>query len=101
MLVDVSEAFVGVEGALDVDACAADLLAASEGAYPVEDGGDSDAEGFGGGSLAACDGGLCVALGCGGDECEGLGDPGYPGALSELWVVHGACEAVEVPLVAA
>ena len=35
MLVDVSEAFVGVEGALDVDACAADLLSASEGADPV------------------------------------------------------------------
>ncbi len=62
-MVDVSEALVGVEGALDVDACAADLLAASEGADPVEDCGDADAEGFGGGSFAACDGGLCVALG--------------------------------------
>ncbi len=29
MLVDVSEALVGVEGSMDVDACAADLLAAS------------------------------------------------------------------------
>ena len=35
MLVDVSEALVGVEGALDVDSCAADLLAASEGPDPV------------------------------------------------------------------
>ncbi len=37
LLVDVSEALVGVEGALDVDACAADLLAASEGTDSVED----------------------------------------------------------------
>ena len=100
-MVDVSEALVGVEGALDVDACAADLLAASEGAYPVEDGGDSDAEGFGGGSLAACDGGFCVALGCGGDEGEVFGDSGDPDALGELGVVHGACEAVKVPFMAA
>jgi hypothetical protein len=101
LLVDVSEALVGVEGALDVDACAADLLAASEGAYPVEDGGDSDAEGFGGGSLASCDGGFCVALGCGGDEGEVFGDSGDPDALGELGVVHGACEAVKVPFMAA
>ena len=101
MLVDVSEALVGVEGALDVDAGAADLLAASDGADPVEDGGDSDAEGFGGGSFAAGYGGLCVALGCGGDEGEAFSDPGYPGVTGELGVVHGACEAVEVSLVAA
>lgn len=35
MLVDVSEAFVGVECALDVDSCAADLLSASEGADTI------------------------------------------------------------------
>lgn len=101
MLVDVSEALVGVECALDVDACAADLLAASEGADPVQDGGDSDAEGFGGGSFVACDWGFCVALGRGGDEGEVLSDPGDPDALGELVVVDAACEAVEVPFVAA
>jgi hypothetical protein len=42
LLVDVSESLVGVEGALDVDSCAADLLAALEGSDPVEDGGDPD-----------------------------------------------------------
>ena len=86
---------------MDVDACTADLLAASEGAYPVEDGGDADAEDLGGGSLAACDGGLCVALGCGGNECEVLGDSEDPDALGELVVVDAACEAVEVSFVAA
>ena len=100
-MIDVSEALVGLECALDVDACASDLFAASEGAYPVEDGGDSDAEGFGGGSLVACDGGFCVALGCGGDEGEVFGDSGGPDAIGELGVVHGACEAVKVPFVAA
>ncbi len=42
-----------------------------------------------------------MALGCGGYEVEILGDPGDPDALSELGVVYGACEAVEVSFVAA
>ena len=100
-MVDVSEALVGVEGALDVDACAADLFAASEGADSVENGCDSDAEDFGGGSFVVCDGCLYVALGCGGDEGEIFGDAGDPGALDELVVVRGACEAVEASFVAA
>ena len=100
-MVDVSEAFVGVDGALDVDTCAADLLASSEGADSVEDGGDPDAEGLGGGSFVVCDGGFCVALGCGDDEVEVFGDPGDPGGLGELVVVDVACEAVEVSFMAA
>ena len=40
-------------------------------------------------------------MGCGGDEVETLGDPGDPGVFGELGVVHGSCEAVEVPFVAA
>jgi hypothetical protein len=99
-LVDVSEALVWVEGALDVYPCAADLLAASEGADSVEDGCDSDAEGFGGGSFVVCDRCFCVALGCGGDEGEVFGDSGDPDALGELGVVDAACEAVEVSFVA-
>ena len=66
-MVDVSEVLLGVEGALDVDTCATDLLAASEGSDSVEDGGDTDAEGFGGFSLVAGDGGFGVTLGAGGD----------------------------------
>jgi hypothetical protein len=100
-LVDVSEALLGVEGALDVDSCAADLIAAAEGADSVEDGFDSDAEGFGGGSFVVCDGCFLMALGCGVDEGEVFGDARDPGALGELGVVDAACEAVEVSFVAA
>ena len=52
---------------MDVDACATDLLAASEGSDSVEDGGDADAEGFSGFPLVAGDRGFGVALGVGGD----------------------------------
>ena len=92
---------MGVEGSLDVDACAAYLVAALEGADSVEDCFNADAEGFGCGSFVVCDGCHGMALGCGGDECEFFGDPGDPSALGELGVVDAACETVEVSFVAA
>lgn len=69
-MVGLSESFVGGQGALEVDTGSTDLLSSVEGADPVEDGGDTDAEGFGCGALLACDGGLCVACWCGLDEFE-------------------------------